>query len=68
MRVLSAYAETISTSRRYFDVEIDGERLEDVVWYDLYPMQERAAIVGKLCSEVGRPGVSVRVDGIELNK
>ena len=65
MRALSACAERILTRRRYFDIEIDGQRWEDVVWYYLYPMGESAAIAGNFSFDVGKPGVCVQIDNYD---
>ena len=52
--------------QRYFDIEIGGESWEDVVWYYLYPIAETAAIAGKLAFAVGRDGITITADGVEL--
>ncbi|KAG8532384.1 uncharacterized protein KY384_002869 [Bacidia gigantensis] len=52
---------------RYFSVDIDGQSWEDVVWYYLYPIAESGPIVGRLAFVTGRAGVSVTINGDELD-
>ena len=51
---------------RYFDIEFKGERWDDVVWYYLYPIGESAAVAGKLAFTLGKEGIKVTADGLEL--
>ncbi|KAI9795938.1 MAG: hypothetical protein M1833_006586 [Piccolia ochrophora] len=53
---------------RYFSVEVEGKTWEDVAWYYLYPVAESAAIAGRLAFTVGREGVRIAVDGVEIEK
>lgn len=51
---------------RYFSVEVGGKVWEDAVWYYLYPVAESGPVAGRLAFAVGMGGVSVRVDGVEV--
>ena len=47
---------------RYFDIELDGKKYANAIWYYPYPIAESAAVAGRFAFDSSQDGVALEVN------